>query len=146
MIQMEAYFVNDYQYISSVFHNRLNYSSTYPNLQSDATIAYYLHFTTGVRPTEITEEHMKIDTPYNTYIQEGLPPGAICSPSLNALKAAMYPQHPLVDENDVSENPKRRVCFYFVTYESGKALYAQTYEEHLKNIELVKEEDSQQTN
>ena len=140
---MEAYLVNDYQYISSVFHNRLNNSSTYPHLQSDATVAYYIHFTTGERPTELTEADMEIDTPYNTYIKEGLPPGAICNPSLNAIKAAMYPMNPLVDEEDTSTNPARRVCYYFVTYTQGKALYASNYNEHLKNIQLIKEEEAQ---
>lgn len=143
MIQMEAYLVDDYQYISSVFHNRLKNSATYPHLQSDATIAYYVHFTTGERPTVITDEHMQMQSPYNTYTNEGLPPGAICSPSLNAIKAAMYPMDPLVDENDTSQNPKRRVCYYFVTYEKGKALYAQTYSEHQKNIERIKEEEAE---
>lgn len=141
MIQMEAYLVNDYQYISSVFHNRLNDSITYPHLQSDATIAYYIHFTTGERPTVITEEHMQMESPYNTYTNEGLPPGAICSPSLNAIKAAMYPMDPLVDEEDTSTDPARRVCYYFVTYNKGKALYAETYSEHLENIALIKEEE-----
>ena len=143
MIQMEAYLVNDYQYISSVFHNRLNNRSTYPHLQSDATIAYYVHFTTGERPTEITQEHMEMESPYNTYTNEGLPPGAICSPSLNAIKAAMYPMNPLVNEDDISENPARRVCYYFVTYTQGKALYASTYNEHQKNIQLIKEEEAE---
>ena len=144
MIQMEAYYVSDYQYVSSVFHNRLNDPVTYPNLQSDATIAYYIHFTTGQRPTDFTQEDLEIDTPYNTYKQKGLPPGAICSPSLNALKAAMFPQDPLVDEEDVSEDPARRVCFYFASYKNGKMLYAQTYDEHVLNMETIKEEEELQ--
>ena len=84
-----------------------------------------------------------MESPYNTYTEEGLPPGAICSPSLNAIKAAMYPMDPLVDENDTSQDPARRVCYYFVTYTKGKALYAQTYSEHQKNIELIKEEEAE---
>ena len=56
---------------------------------------------------------------YNTYRYPGLPPGPISNPGINALKAAIYP----------TPNP----YYYFLTTESGQAIYSKTYEEHLIN-------------
>jgi UPF0755 protein len=56
-------------------------------LQIDATIQYALE-----RPKEsLSYADLKVDSPYNTYENPGLPPGPICSPSLQSLQAAMDP-------------------------------------------------------
>ena len=70
--------------ISAVFHNRLERGM---KLQSDPTIIYGMDDFDG----NLKREDLKMDTPYNTYIIRGLPPGPICSPGLEAITAALYP-------------------------------------------------------
>ena len=128
MIEAEAFKNSDFAYVSAVFHNRLKSDEFKGKLESDATIQYVLAHEYGGRHDELTAEDLLIESPYNTRIYEGYPPGAICSPSLNSLKAAIYP-----DED----------CgfYYFVADKDGSCLFAVTYAEHLENIKLVQEED-----
>jgi UPF0755 protein len=63
-----------------------------------------------------------IDSPYNTFLYPGLPPGPICSPSLASLKAVVYPA-----ETDY---------LYFYAKGDGSHAFARTYEEHLRNQAL----------
>jgi UPF0755 protein len=80
------------------------------------TIAYIL----GEDSKDVTAKDLKIDSPYNTYKFKDLPPGPICNPGLNSIMAALYP----TDSNN----------FYFLTIpETGRAVFAKTYDEHLKN-------------
>jgi len=122
MIQSEAKYVQEYTTISSVFHNRLSNPSyeTQGYLSSDATIQYAL----DERKSVLSGDDTKIDNPYNTYKYKGLPPGAICNPSLNALNAALYPE----ETN----------YFYFVAASDGTNLFATTYNEHLTNINTAR--------
>lgn len=89
LIQMEAATVSEMRVISSVIHNRLK-SRDFPYLQIDAT-SVYLMGKENVNSPEDVLEGQKIDNPYNTYMYEGLPPGPICSPGLEAFRAAIYP-------------------------------------------------------
>lgn len=70
--------------ISSVFHNRLKKKM---RLASDPTVIYGLDAFDG----NLTKEHLKTWTPYNTYRIRGLPPGPIANPGLASLTAALYP-------------------------------------------------------
>ncbi|MBR4098866.1 MAG: endolytic transglycosylase MltG [Clostridium sp.] len=76
--------------ISSVIYNRLNNpnasAGTMGYLQIDATLAY---INGGQIPTETDKS---IDSPYNTYLYKGLPPGPIASPGMEAIRAAMHPE------------------------------------------------------
>ncbi len=125
MIEAEAFKTSDFAYVSAVFHNRLNSDEFKGKFESDACIQYVLAHEYGGRHEELTQEDLELDSPYNTRLYEGYPPGAICSPSLNALKAALYP--------DVD-------CgfYYFVADSDGACIFAVTYKEHLDNIESVK--------
>ena len=60
------------------------------------------------------------ESPYNTYVYEGLPPGAICNPGLEALKSAV--------------SPARTDYLYFVADVSGGHTFSRTFEEHLAAI------------
>lgn len=127
MIEAEVKHAVDIIPVASVFHNRLKSSSFDGLIQSDATVQYYFYHTEGARHEEITPEDLETDTPYNTYLYKGLPPGAICNPSLTSLRAALYP-----DDS----------CpyYYFVARPNGYMYYAKTLAEHNANIEKVREE------
>jgi len=112
IIEKETKFTEEMKRVSAVFHNRLKKDM---KLQSCATIQYIL-----VKPKEKLEESdLKIDSPYNTYLYPGLPPGPICNPGLDPIKAALEP----ADED----------YLYFVLGEDGRHIFSKTYEEHLKN-------------
>ena len=66
---------------------------------------------------------MKVESPYNTYLNPGLPPGPIATPSLKSIEAALYPE-----ETDY---------YYYVTKKDGTNthLFAATLKQHQKNIE-----------
>jgi len=112
IIEKEAKFSEEKSKVSSVFHNRLKKGM---KLQSCATIQYILE-----EPKErLDENDLKIDSPYNTYLYKGLPPGPICNPGLDSIIAALEPE-----EEDY---------LYFVLGENGRHIFSKTYQEHLKN-------------
>lgn len=118
LIQWEGTNEDNMSMISSVFHNRLNHPDRFPTLQSDTTYTYINNC--------ITPKSSKLDNyddivlAYDTYQCEGLPVGAICSPGLVAINAALYPA-----ESDY---------YYFLASEDGAFFFAQTNEEHEQNI------------
>ena len=97
--------------VSGVFHNRLN-SKTYPYLESCATVQYILKERKPVLSTADTQ----IDSPYNTYINKGLPIGPICNPGEASIRAALYPE-----ESDY---------MFFQSDADGKLYFAETLAEH----------------
>ena len=102
----------DKKTVSSVFHNRI-LSSEYPYLQSCATVQYVLKERKPVLSTADTQ----IDSPYNTYINPGLPVGPIASPGEASIAAALFPE-----DTDY---------YFFVLGSDGEHHFATTYEEHL---------------
>ena len=114
LIQAEAGDVNQMGTVSSVFHNRLD-STLFPKLQSDVTINYVER---AIKPS-IAYEYQELYDAYNTYKCDGLMPGPICNPTKEAIRAALFP-----------ENTK---YYYFVTDNTGRYYYANTYNQHLKN-------------
>jgi UPF0755 protein len=73
--------------ISAVFHNRLKRGM---KLQSDPTAVYHLD-QAGTPVKAVLRSHLKKDTPHNTYLIDGLPPGPIANPGIDSLRAALYP-------------------------------------------------------
>ena len=122
MIQAEAKYSTDFELVSSVFHNRLAKPSSYPYLESDATIQYAF----ATHKNEITPDDLKIDHPYNTYLRPGLTPGAVCNPGATAILTALQP----AETN----------YYYFVSRANGEMLYATTLAEHNKNIKEIQSE------
>jgi UPF0755 protein len=100
--------------VSGIFYNRIN--DGWP-LQSCATVQFVL----GKQRDRITYEDLEVESPYNTYINEGLPPGPIASPGRASLKAVVYPE--------------KTDYFFFVTKKDGSQqhLFAKTFAEHQKN-------------
>lgn len=128
MIEAEAYWVNDFPFVSAVFHNRLKSTTFNGKFDSDATIQYVLAHEFGGRHEQLSAEDLAIDSPYNTRLYEGFPPGPICNPSLNALKAAIYP-----DED----------CgyYYFVADNEKYCRFAKTLAQHNSNIADIRKEN-----
>ncbi|MBO4229845.1 MAG: endolytic transglycosylase MltG [Clostridia bacterium] len=112
MIQGEGSTLSDFENISSVFHNRLDHASIYPKLQSDATLQYVMKN----RTADITAEDLVIDSKYNTYLYDGLPPSAVCNPSLDAIDCALY--------------PAETKYYYFIADRSGVTHFSETLQEH----------------
>lgn len=99
--------------VAGIFYNRLKAGVP---LQSDATVNYV----TGKSDLRPSRADTDIDSSYNTYKYKGLPPGPICNPGLDAIMAAL--------------TPAKTDYFYFLTDpKTGRAVFAKTYDEHLKN-------------
>lgn len=116
----------DYYPIAGAIENRLNNpdGETSGYLQSDATVAYGL----GIQSYHISNEQKQdASNKYNTFYYKGLPEGPIGSPGLAAIKAAA--------------NPEKNDYYFWVTVDlfTGETLFAKTYEEHLKNVEVYDE-------
>jgi UPF0755 protein len=121
IVERESINDDELALIASVFINRLNIGMT---LGSDPTVQYALGYdsigqTWWTNP--LSFDNLKFDSPYNTYIYAGLPPGPIANPSLEALQAVAFPE--------VSP------YYYFQAAcdNSGYHTFAVTFEEHLAN-------------
>ncbi|WP_195575970.1 endolytic transglycosylase MltG [Paenibacillus sp. 1001270B_150601_E10] len=120
LVEREVVVDEERPLVAGVIYNRLNKPM---RLQIDATIQYALD-----KPKErLYYKDLEIESPYNTYKEDGLPPGPIASPSLESIKAAL--------------EPETSDYFYYVTKKDGTQthLFAKTYEEHLSNIEKSKQ-------
>jgi len=114
----------DFAKVSAVFHNRLKKDMP---LQSDATIQYILKS----RKLVFTTEELATESPYNTYVNKGLPVGPICNPGKAAIEAALYPDEELLKGG--------YLYFCLKEPESGELVFAKTLEEHNKNVEKYRE-------
>jgi UPF0755 protein len=103
--------------VAGVFVNRLQ---KHMRLESDPTIVYGLVFGRGTLGHSITKAEVNQATPYNTYIIDGLPPGPISNPGKAALQAVA--------------NPLRGRDLYFVADGTGGHVFADSFEQHLKNV------------
>lgn len=120
MIQREAKNTSQMSVISSVIHNRLKKSSTFPTLDMNSTKDYI----TSLKPYNLFTDfyyELYLGT-YNTYSAQGLPPGPICNPGAAAIKAALYPAN--------------TDYYFFMHSSSGEIYLARTAEEHQLNTEL----------
>lgn len=119
IIEKEAVLDKDRPLIASVFYNRLKIGMP---LQSDATIQYIF----DERKQIVTYNDLKIDSPYNTYINKGLPPTPISNPGIKSIKAALYPE--------------KTDYLYFVATIDGGNNYSTNYQDHLKYVKEYKDE------
>ncbi len=113
IVEKEAALDEDRPIIASVFNNRVEIGMP---LQSDATIQYIFE----ERKKSITYDDLKIDSPYNTYKVQGLPPTPIASPGVKSIEGVLYPAN--------------TEYLYFVATIEGGNTYSKTYEEHIINV------------
>ena len=118
IIEKEAVKDVDRPKIAGVFYNRLEIGMP---LQSDATIQYIF----DERKHIVSYSDLKIDSPYNSYLNKGLPPTPIANPGIKSIEAALEPE-----DNDY---------LYFVATVDGGNNNSKTYDEHLKYVKEYKE-------
>ena len=113
--------------VAAVFVNRLKQKM---RLQSDPTIIYGLVGGKGTLGRPIMKSEIDQPTPYNTYQIDGLPPGPIANPGRASLEAAA--------------NPARTRELYFVADGTGGHAFAETYEQHQKNVARLRAMEADQ--
>jgi UPF0755 protein len=113
--------------VAAVFVNRLKQKM---RLQSDPTIIYGLVGGKGTLGRPIMKSEIEQPSPYNTYVIDGLPPGPIANPGRASLEAAA--------------NPARTRELYFVADGTGGHVFAETYEQHQKNVARLRSIESDQ--
>lgn len=121
LIEREARTLPVKKKVAGVLLNRLEEGMP---LQVDATVQYALGYDENERTwwkKNLTLEDLKFDNSYNTYKNVGLPPGPICSPGLDSIRAVL----------EAEKSP----YFYYITDEQGRIYFAETLEEHNYNIE-----------
>ena len=118
LIEKETAFIEEKNKIASVFINRLKKNM---RLQSDASVVYALG-DGYIAP--LKRQDLKKISPYNTYLNLGLPPTAISSVSLSSLKSVFY--------------PAKTDYLYFVSKKDGSHHFSKTYKEHLRAIKKYK--------
>ena len=120
LVEREAKLSEDRPLIASVILNRLKIEM---KLDIDTTVQYAL----GFQPKEktwwkkdLTQEDLQVNSLYNTYINQGLPPTAIANPGISAITAVL--------------NAPETDYLYYVADKNGKSHFARTFEEHAANI------------
>lgn len=112
IIESEAQTREDREIISGILWKRIGLEMP---LQVDASLGYL----TGKSSAELTQDDLRIDSPYNTYRNKGLPPKPISNPGLESIRAAIHPT-----DSDY---------LYFLTDDEGIMHYAKDFDEHKKN-------------
>lgn len=113
IVEKETGLATERPLIAAVFLNRLQKGMA---LQSDPTVIYGIKDFDG----NLTKTHLQTDTPYNTYLRTGLPPGPICSPGLSAIDAVL--------------NPENTQALYFVAKGDGSHYFSETLMEHSQAV------------
>lgn len=117
VVEREAAVKNEFPLVAGVFYNRINgVGEANGKLESCATVQYILK----ERKAVLSVADTQIKSPYNTYVNKGLPVGPISAPGLTAIDAAL--------------NPAKTEYLYFVASGTGQHYFAKTYQEHLANM------------
>jgi len=113
LLEKEVKTEQDMKIVADIFWRRIKNGQ---RLESCATLAYIL----GQNKPQYSFEDTRINSPYNTYINSGLPPGPIGSPSLKAIKAAIYPT-------------PNNYNFFLSRPDNGETIFSRNFEEHKVN-------------
>lgn len=120
LIQREGTNEDNMGKISSVFHNRLDDSEYFPQLQSDTTYTYIERYIEPNITSSNADKIQAVINAYDTYQCVGLPAGPICCPGMDAINAALYPEN--------------TDYYYFLASKDGIFYYAKTLAQHEQNI------------
>lgn len=123
IVEREAVLDEERPTIAGVYLNRLAQGM---RLEADPTVQYAMGFQPDTgrwwkSPVSL-EEYGKVDSPYNTYLNAGLPPGPIAAPGMESIRGVLYPE--------------THDYLYFVAApdRSGRHVFSRTFEEHLENV------------
>ena len=117
IIEKETSVADERRLVSSVFINRLNRGM---RLQTDPTVIYGITEGRGVLGRGIRASELRAETPWNTYVIDGLPPTPIANPGRAAIEAAV--------------NPDDTSLIFFVADGTGGHAFAETLDEHNRNV------------
>lgn len=121
IVQRESILEVEMPLIASVFYNRLEAGM---KLDADSTVQYAIGFNLAQNSwwtNPLSTQDLAVNSPYNTYLYAGLPPGPIANPGLSALNAVAYPA---------------KTPYYYFRADcdgSGRHRFAETFEEHVQN-------------
>jgi UPF0755 protein len=124
IVERESVVAEERPAIAGVYLNRL---AAGMKLEADPTVQYAMGYQAATgqwwKTPVFLEEYGSVDSPYNTYLYEGLPPGPIASPGLSSIEAVLQPE-----QHDY---------LYFVALPdgSGRHVFATTFEEHSQNVQ-----------
>lgn len=121
MVERETHLASERAIVARVFYNRLSHGM---RLQSDPTVIYAESGGDGVLARGLSRSGLARATPYNTYVISGLPVGPICSPGVASIEAAAH--------------PARSDALYFVADGTGGHVFADTLEEHMRNVRRLR--------
>ncbi len=124
MVEREARVDHERRRIAGVIYNRLDIGQ---RLQIDATIQYIL----GETKEFLTYDDLEVESPYNTYLNDGLPPGPIAAPGKPSIEGAFYPE-----DTD----------YFYYNYkydDTGEHYFSHTYQEHRENVRRARENREQ---
>ena len=129
IVEREAVLDEERPSIAGVYLNRLNGGM---KLDADPTVQYAMGYQAATgqwwkTPVSL-EEYAQVESPYNTYLQKGLPPGPIACPGIESIHAVLYPA-----EHDY---------LYFVALPdgSGRHAFSRTFDEHVENVRRYQEQ------
>ena len=125
IVEREAVVHDERPKIAAVYLNRFHIGK---KLEADPTVQYALGFNLKENrywKKGLTYADLKIDSPYNTYRYGGLPPGPICNPGYESIKAVLTPE-PDFD------------ALYFVAESGGRHVFSRTFDEHRRNIKRIR--------
>ncbi len=117
IVEKEAKLEDEKPKIAGVYLNRLKKNM---KLEADPTVIYGI-LKAGFDIKVLLKKDLLFPSPYNTYLNYGLPPGPICNPSYTSLKAVLYPE--------------KHNFYFFVAKGDGSHQFSEKFEEHLKNIQ-----------
>jgi UPF0755 protein len=118
MIEKEVKNPKEGPLVASVLINRMDKRMP---LACDASIIYAMKLA-GTYEGRLGKADLRMDSPYNSYIHVDLPPGPICNPGVDALRAAL--------------NPAKTDFYYYVSRNDGSHQFSKDYESHVRAVNL----------
>ena len=129
IVEKETGLAEERRQVASVFVNRLNRGM---RLQTDPTVIYGITKGQGALGRGLRQSELRSDTPWNTYVIDGLPPTPIANPGLEAIEAAL--------------NPDSTPYLFFVADGTGGHAFAETLDEHNRNVAKWREIEAERAN